>query len=157
MSVGGTLIAGFTSRFTNDDDQEWWARAGAWMFIVVVSWSAVHLLVLYGPLIILTLGTTYDRIQKLGIRKLPWRDIGKITGTVVGAVSGIITLLGGFSAKTPANAKEAEKAGVTGAALSVLTILAAPIFLAFVFILIALGTDWLLVTNIGQQISKWTA
>lgn len=157
MSVGGTLIAGFTSRFTNDDDQEWWARAGAWMFIVIVSWSAVHLLVLYGPLMILTLGATYYRIQEIGITKLPWGDIGKIAGTVVGVVSGIIALVGGFSAKTPANAKEAEKAGVTGAALSVLTILAAPIFLAFVFILIALGTDWLLVTNIGQRISCWTA
>ena len=155
MSVGGTLIAGFTSRFTNDDDQEWWARAGAWMFILVVSWIAVHLLVLYGPLVILTLGTTYYRIKSAGLRNLPWRDIGKIAGTAVGVLSGIITLIGGFSAKTPANAKEAQKAGVTGMLLSVLTLLAAPIFLAFVFVLISLATDWLLVSYVGQEICKW--
>lgn len=155
MSLGGTLIAGFTSRFTNDDDQEWWARAGAWMFILVVSWIAVHLLVLYGPWLILTLSTTYYRIKSMRLRDLPWRDIGKIAGTAVGVLSGIITLIGGFSAKTPANAREAEKAGMTGMLLSVLTLLAAPIFLAFVFVLISLGTDFLLVSYVGQGLCKW--
>ena len=28
LTVGGTFIAGFTSRFTDVDDQEWWARSG---------------------------------------------------------------------------------------------------------------------------------
>ncbi|MEK6336669.1 MAG: patatin-like phospholipase family protein [Acidobacteriota bacterium] len=157
MSVGGTLIAGFTSRFTDDDDQEWWARTGAWMFILIIGWIAVHFLVLYGPLLILTLGTTYYRIKSKGLRNLPWSDIGKIAGTTVGIVSGIITLLGGFSAKTPANAKEAEKAGFAGMALSILTLLAAPIFLAFVFISISLGTNWFLVSSVGRVISKLTS
>jgi hypothetical protein len=156
MSVGGTLIAGFISRFTNDTDQEWWARAGAWMFIVIVSWIVIHLLVLYGPLMILTLGSTYRRIQAIGLRNLPWSDLAKISGTVIGVLSGIITLLGGFSGKTPANAKEAQRSGLAGMAVSALTILVAPIFLAFVFVLLALATDRLLVTSIGQWVSSYS-
>lgn len=154
MSVGGTLIAGFISRFTNDTDQEWWARAGAWVFILVVSWIIIHVLVLYGPLMILTLGATYHQIQQKGLKNLPWSDIGKISGTIMGVVSGVITLLGGFSGKTPANEKEAQRGGFASMAVSVLTVLVAPIFLAFLFILLALATDWLLVTNIGRSISS---
>ncbi len=51
LSGGGTLIAGFTSYFTDVDDQEWWARVGAWTLIVSIGWSLFHLLVLFGPLL----------------------------------------------------------------------------------------------------------
>jgi hypothetical protein len=64
-------------------------------------------------------------------------------GTITGVVSGFVTLIGGFSAKTPANNKEAQKAGVGGLLLRVLTTLLAPLFLAFVFILISLATNWI--------------
>ncbi|HXM34578.1 MAG TPA: patatin-like phospholipase family protein [Pyrinomonadaceae bacterium] len=157
MCLGGTLIAGFTSRFSNDDDQEWWARVGAWVLIVVVSWSVIHVLVLYGPLMILTLGATLQRLSAGGITNLHWADIGKLAGTAGGVVSGIITLAGGFSAKTPANAKEAQRASVASVALSAVTILMAPVFLGFVFILIALGTNWLLVNSVGELASQWAA
>jgi hypothetical protein len=154
MSIGATLIAGFTSHFTNDDDQEWWARTGAWMAIVIVAWCAINTLVLYGPLLLLTLGSTFQSIREKGFLKLPWKDLGKLLGTLAGVVSGIITLVGGFSAKTPANAKAAQKSGAGGMALAVLTTVVAPIFLAFVFILIALGTNWLLVSSIGQHLNS---
>jgi len=154
MLLAGTLIAGFTSRFSKDDDQEWWARAGAWVFIVIVGWSIIHLLVLYGPLLLLTLVPTLLDLYRSGLKSLDWSDIGKIGGTALGIVSGIITLAGGFSAKTPANAKEAQRVGPAAKLLSVLTSLVSPIFLAFVFIVISLGTNFLIVGRLGQFLNQ---
>jgi len=151
--LGAILIAGLSSWVANDDDQEWWARAGAWVFIVMLAWIVVNFLVLYGPLLILTLNTTYETLKHGEISKLSWPDIGKILGTITGVVSGFITLLGGFSAKTPANAKEAQKAGIGGILLGALTTLLAPIFLGFVFILISLATNWILISRVGEFLS----
>jgi len=151
--LGAILIAGLSSWVANDDDQEWWARAGAWVFIVMLAWIVLNFLVLYGPLLILTLNTTYKTLTQEGLNKLSWADIGKILATVGGVISGFITLLGGFSAKTPANAKEAQKAGIGGILLGALTTLLAPIFLGFVFILISLATDWILVSRVVEFLS----
>ncbi|HET6974720.1 MAG TPA: patatin-like phospholipase family protein [Pyrinomonadaceae bacterium] len=150
--LGAILIAGLSSWVANDDDQEWWARAGAWVFIVMLAWIAVNFLVLYGPLLILTLKTTYQTLTAVngGISKLNWTDIGKILATVGGVISGFITILGGFSSKTPANAKEAQKSGVGGILLGAVTTLVAPIFLGFVFILISLATDLILVSRLFE-------
>src|SRR5690606_29964844 len=49
MMAGGTLIAGFTSRYTTGNDEEWWARAGAWMMIVSAAWLGLCVLVLWIP------------------------------------------------------------------------------------------------------------
>ena len=155
MALAGSLIAGFASRFTNDDDQEWWARTGAWISIVIVAWGIVNLLVLFGPLLLLTLGETFARLNAGGFSNLLWSDIGKVLGTITGVISGIVTLLGGFSAKTPANDKEAQKASTGSKALSALTALLAPIFLGFVFILISLASNWLLISPPAQLVNRW--
>jgi patatin-like phospholipase len=158
MGLIGLLITGFTSRFAKDQDQEWWARAGAWIFIVVIGWGVVHLLVLYGPLLLLKLETTYHiLVYGGGLRNLTWADWGKMFVTVSGIASGVITLFGGFSAKTPANAKEAQKSGGGGILLSLATQLLAPIFLGFLIILISLGTDWILVSRPSQALSQLVA
>lgn len=154
MGLKGMLIAGFTSHFAKDQDQEWWSRAGAWVLIVVVAWSLVHVLVLCGPLLLFTLETTYHNLVNGGLRNLTWKDWGKIFATVSGIVSGIVTLFGGFSAKTPANSKEAQKSGKSGILLVVATQLLAPIFLGFLIILISLGTNWILISRPSQAISS---
>jgi len=151
--LGAILVAGLSSWLANDDDQEWWARAGAWVFISIIAWIVVNGLVLYGPLLILTLNSTYVRFKQGGISHLTWTDAAKLLGTITGVVSGFVTLIGGFSAKTPANSKEAQKAGVGGLLLRVLTTLLAPLFLAFVFILISLATNWILISRVGQYLS----
>lgn len=137
----GTLIAGFTSRFTEDADQEWWARAGAWVFIVIFSWTIVTLLVLYGPSLLTT--TIY---KLLHWQESEWKpsDYIKVLTSVGAVISGIITLAGGFSAKTPANEREAQKAGMMGKLLPLVTSIAAVIFFAFIIVLIAFGTNWVL-------------
>ena len=35
LMIGGTLVAGFSSRFSKAEDQEWWARCGAWTLIII--------------------------------------------------------------------------------------------------------------------------
>ncbi|HVG32446.1 MAG TPA: patatin-like phospholipase family protein [Pyrinomonadaceae bacterium] len=137
----GTLIAGFTSRFTEDADQEWWARAGAWLFIVMFSWTAITLLVLYGPSL---LTTTIYKLQHWQESDWTPADIIKLATAVGAVISGIITLAGGFSAKTPANEREAQKAGLMGKVLPLVTSIAAVIFFAFIIVLIAFATNWLL-------------
>ena len=157
MSLQGLLIAGFTSRFSKDEDQEWWARAGAWVLIVVIAWTLVHLLVLYGPLLLLTLEAAYRNLASGGLSNLSWADWGKVVGTIAGVVSGVVTLFGGVSAKTPANSKEAEKASTGGVLLGLVTQLLAPVFLAFLIILLSLGTNWLLISWPSQTIANFFA
>jgi hypothetical protein len=155
MGFEAVLINGFTSRLSNDDDQEWWARAGAWVLIVAVTWILVHSLVLYGPLLILNLQQTFSKLWSEGqLSNLNWSDWGKIAVSALGFLSGVITLFGGFSAKTPANDKEAQKAGTGGFLLAVLTQGLAPIFLAFVIILLSLGSDWLLISRPAQYFNE---
>ncbi|HXC71741.1 MAG TPA: patatin-like phospholipase family protein [Pyrinomonadaceae bacterium] len=144
MGLQSVLIAGFASRLSKDDDQEWWARAGAWVLIVALAWSVVHLLVVYGPLLLLTLGDTYHDLQKGGLSGLQWSDWGKVLATIAGIVSGAVTLFGGVSSKTPANSKEAEKAGTGGLLLALATQLLAPVFLGFLIIVLSFGTDWII-------------
>ena len=151
MVLGAILIAGLSSWLTNDDDQEWWARAGAWVFIVLVAWIVVIGLVVYGPLLILT---PFEKIRQQGFSSLTSSDTAKLLGTLMGVISGAVTLIGGFSATTPANAKEAQKAGIGGKLLGLLTTLLAPLFLAFVIILISLATDWILTSGAGQYLGK---
>lgn len=137
----GTLIAGFTSRFTEDSDQEWWARAGAWLFIVMFGWTAITLLVLYGPSL---LTTTIHKLLNWAESDWTPTDIIKLVTAIGAVISGIITLAGGFSAKTPANEREAQKAGLMGKLLPLVTSIAAVIFFAFIIILIAFTTNSLL-------------
>ncbi|MDX6406251.1 MAG: hypothetical protein QOH70_3706 [Blastocatellia bacterium] len=144
LTVGGTLIAGFTSRFTDVDDQEWWARAGAWILIVVIGWSAFHLLVLVGPALVLGL-------QRFLIKK-DWSQVGfkDVATVVVGIVSGAITLLGGSSSKTPAHGEPDRSDSWKTKVLSIGTSVAAVIFGAFIVIVLALATNWILASGLGE-------
>jgi len=81
--LAATLLVGLLSRWTDDDDREWWARCGAWMLIAGVVWTLLSVLVLLGPLV-------FSRTV------LAW-----LLGSV-GGVSGLTALVGGWSARTAA-------------------------------------------------------
>lgn len=143
-AFGGTLIAGLTSRWTEEDDQEWWARCGAWLLIVVFGWAAVSILVIFGPKLPVMLSWPKKWSD--------WQSLATAAATAVGIISGAITLLGGFSSGTPSHRRqdpasgsdktsEAEKPSL----LQKITPLTAPAFLAFIIILLSLGTNWLLI------------
>ena len=135
LLIGGTLVAGFSSRFSKAEDQEWWARCGAWSLIFIIVWLVVSPLVMFGPMFLINLPGLFSG-QNLGTTK-------SIITTVVGIVSGAITLLGGFSSKTPAN-KEVESNDFKSKILSLTTSVAATIFALFLIILLVWLTDWLL-------------
>src|SRR5688572_6573716 len=44
-----SLFVGLASKWTEDEDREWWARFGAWILIAIVVWTLGSLLVLLGP------------------------------------------------------------------------------------------------------------
>jgi hypothetical protein len=45
-----TVFIGLASRDMSDDDREWWARAGAWILILGLSWLVASAVVILGPL-----------------------------------------------------------------------------------------------------------
>ncbi|HJT19284.1 MAG TPA: patatin-like phospholipase family protein [Nitrospira sp.] len=116
-----TVFVGVASRYTDDHDREWWGRAGAWMLIAGTVWSALGSLVVFGPGVV------------------SW-----VPGLVasVGGLSGIISLVLGFSAKTSATAK--GKPSLVDLVLDQAVRLAAPVFIACLFTLITLWTSLLI-------------
>src|SRR6185437_1755415 len=143
-ALGGTLIAGLTSRWTEEDDQEWWARCGAWILIVTFSWAVVTLLVVFGPQL--------PAMLRWPQRWSDWKSAATAMATALGVLSGVITLLGGFSSGTPAHRRHETSNGTVEATeektsvLHKITPLAAPAFFAFIIVLISLGTNWLLIS-----------
>jgi hypothetical protein len=137
LAFTGILLAGLTSNYTEDDDQEWWARAGAWIFIVIIGWSVVSVIVIYGPRLLIGLPG----------RLLEGDFFSKEMLVAVGGIlSGVISISGGFSSKAPAGDQEAKKSGLTGKLLSLSLNVAAAVFLVFIVIVLALLTNALLVS-----------
>jgi hypothetical protein len=152
LTVGGTFIAGFTSRKTDSDDQEWWARSGAWILIVVVGWTVFHLLVLFGPVLLVNL---QGKLTHLLFEKgWAWEDIKSVGTFLAGIVSGAITLLGGSSSKTPAQGDQGKPPDWKAKILSMGTSLAAVVFGAFIVIVLSLITNWILASSLSEQAAK---
>lgn len=137
LAFGGTLIAGFTSSFTDVDDQEWWARVGAWMLIASFGWIIMNVLVLMGPSLLDGLWA------KLRHPKWEWFSDKGVIATAVGAVSGFVTLVGGSSSKTPAQGETYQQVGKVANIMSLGTTGAATIFAAFLIILLASLNNWI--------------
>ncbi len=132
--IGGTFVAGFSSRFYFSEDQEWWARCGAWTLMAVLAWGGLTLLVTFGPLLLVDFGS------------LIHGHTGSIKSTVTsiaGLVSGAISLFGGFSSSTKGNGKE-EGAGTSTRIFSIITSVAAAIFALYLAIVLIWASDWLL-------------
>jgi hypothetical protein len=47
FSLSGALLVGATSYVTEDEDREWWARAGGWYSAAAAGWAVFALVVLY--------------------------------------------------------------------------------------------------------------
>src|SRR5262249_55971315 len=92
--AGGTAMAGAISRRTTAEDEEWWARAGAWLLIAAVGWMIVTACVLYLPdgLEWLT--------QEIRTSGIGWKALFKGLAAVFGAISAVLSALAGFSKKT---------------------------------------------------------
>ena len=121
-----TIFIGVASRYTDDHDREWWGRAGAWVLIASVSWTGLSALVVFGPgLLSYTPGPV----------------------TSLGGLSGVVSLLLGFSSRTTATTK--AKPSMMDVILDRAVRLAAPVFIACLLVLITLITS-LLMKGIGD-------
>lgn len=116
-----TVFVGVASRYTDDHDREWWGRAGAWVLIAGTTWGALGALVVFGP----------------GLMSLMPTVIASL-----GGLSGVISLVLGFSAKTSATAK--AKPSLADLVLDRAVRLSAPVFIICLLALLALFTSFLL-------------
>jgi len=119
-----TFFAGISSRWTEDEDREWWARFGGWTLMALIAWALASSLVLLGP----------------GIFEWFWAKYIMSAGGVIG----VLTALLGSSAKSPAKDKEAQKGGLSALIMSYALPLGAVFFAAVLVISLSLGTNYLL-------------
>ena len=133
--IGGTFVAGFSSRFSGPEDQEWWARSGAWLLLAVIVWAALSLLVTAGPLLLIDVRALFHNGSVGSIKS-------KLT-TIAGILSGVISILGGASSKTKGNG-DPEATNGKGKILAVVTSVAAAIFALYIVIVLVWVTDWAL-------------
>jgi hypothetical protein len=129
LVLATTLYVGLASYRTTDEDREWWARASAWMLIVTVGWSIMSGLVIFGPVALSFLPKTLSAL---------------------GGISGLVTLVFGYSARSSANEEQEQQeeqkkqTGWQAWAIRIVLQAAAPLFAAFIVVLLALGTSGLL-------------
>ncbi len=129
------LARGLSSGISTDSDREWSARASGLLMAAGTGWVVMTLLVLLGPTLVLASGPAI-----------------KSAVAVAGGLSGIVTLVLSYSAKTPASAEGALRLGTEGLIRQVALAVVAPVFSVLLLVLLALVTDVLLVgTYRGTQ------
>jgi hypothetical protein len=122
--LAATLYVGLASRQTSDEDREWWARSGAWMLIAMAAWAALCGVVIWAAEVLAEVKTWVAS---------------------VGGLAAVITVGIGNSARTSAPKTAAEVKGWRAVTVQYAPILAAPVLAGSAAVLLALGTDWLLV------------
>jgi hypothetical protein len=149
--TAGTLVRGLGSYWSSDDDREWSARAAAWILIACATWFVISEIVFFGPSYLIRAGPVLKGLLLSG-----------------GGLSALATALLANSGRTPATQELKAKPGSSAnpdeggkrAAAPILQQLglaiAAPLFFAFILLLVVLGTDWLLVRAplYGRQLDE---
>jgi len=121
--VQASIFVGLSGRQNEDDDREWWGRAGAWLLFAAVVVAALGAIAIFGPVLL------YRAPVILGS---------------IGGLSGIAAALVGFSGKTPANEKQKGDSAKGSAVSSMASAIAVPLFVVVALAAISLGTTWLL-------------
>jgi len=114
--LAATLFIGIASRLTGDGDREWWGRAGSWILIGSVCWAGLGSITIFGPTV--------------WVKMSAW-------ATSAGGVTGILTVLLGFSAKTDANPSGAEPVWWKQLGRHVYLLLLAPLTVTLILIQLA--------------------
>ena len=123
------LLVAATSKYTTEDDREWWARSGAWLLIAVLAWVLFSAAVLYGP----------DLLR---------RFVAALTAA--GGVTGIVASRLGSSGRTSSGRRDeqppagTEERGMSAKLQQLALSLAAPAFVVLLILLVAIANDWLL-------------
>ncbi|HEX5705015.1 MAG TPA: patatin-like phospholipase family protein [Pyrinomonadaceae bacterium] len=117
-----SLFVGIASRWTKDEDREWWARYGAWVLIALVVWIIGSFLVVMGPSVI--------------------TDVWAKRVVPAGGVIGVITALLARSAKLPAKGEKSQ--GWMGLVMQHALPLGAIVFAAVLVMSLSIATDGLI-------------
>lgn len=132
-----TLFIGLTGRFTSDQEHEFWGRAGSWVLNASLSIGAIGTMIIFGP---------------------GWMvKAGAWTSATIGGAAGILSVLGGFSAKSLLTPSDMNNRGsrLTEYGVRVAT----PVFVILLIVSVALGTS-VIVTWwsgwLGIEIERWS-
>jgi len=121
--VQASVFVGLSSRWNEDNDREWWGRAGAWLLMAAVIVGALSFISVFGPVLL------YRAPIILGS---------------MGGVAGAAAALIGHSSKTPADETKKEKKSKSSTATRALLGLAVPLFALVLLAAISLGTTALI-------------
>ena len=141
--LSGTLLVGSTSYVTQDEDREWWARAGGWFMAIAIGWLAFALVVLYS------------------VDALDWLDAkASAAFTALTGLTGFAAARGGKSSKTGSGRHETDSPDVSSAAVKMATEygtkLLLPVFvLLLVMLLSGLNLRILVVFGLPRGPSLW--
>ena len=136
FGITGALFVGIASKINDDQDREWMARFGALVFMFIAVWLVVFSIVFLGPHII-------ERLLK---DNNYWATL---FGSL-GGLSGLVTLVLGFSQRSNGNSNS-DKDSYSTIIVRLAPQIAAPVFTAFLMILIVYGTG-ALINHLGTKI-----
>ena len=119
-----TLFIGVTSRFTADQDHEFWGRTGSWFLNIGLVVTGISVIVIFGP----------GWVAKTSV----W------TWGSVGGAAGLMSLAGGFSAKTLLSQSDKQDRGswLTEYGVRIGT----PLFVIILIVGLTLGTSMVVKT-----------
>lgn len=112
------LYAGIVSRWTSEDDREWWAKATAWWLYASIGWLLLFGLVLYVPPLLL------EQLAK-HLPNLPAAPQLGLVGTVLGLVTSAV----GYWGKNSGDLKRKADGVIQAAGGKILDLLAAVVLL----------------------------
>lgn len=140
-----TAYVGLSNRFrwSSDEDLEWWARAGAWVLIATVSWAVVSAVVIFGPIVLAWAWIDRDALVKSAV-------------AASGALSGLISIIGGRSGSTPGapNAPATAPSNAGGSRIvAIATMVAAPVFIVVLLTLLSMLTN-ILLSILGRVLNQ---
>ena len=129
---GETLFTGLVSRWTDDEDREWWSRSAGWLLLVSGVWIAVSGVVIFGPVLL-----AY------------WKGVL----TPIGGLAGLATALLARSSLTSESRGAKDKEGRLSQILDTALAFVAPIFVVILTAALSLGATLLFYLGSGGQLS----
>jgi hypothetical protein len=129
--LAATALVGLLSRWTEDDDREWWSRCGAWFLIAGSAWTVFGALVLFGPVLFSDV----------------W--IGRAL-TAIGGVSGLMAVVGGWFTKLGARDRASSQTSPRDRLMALAVPLAGVVFAA----VLAIGLSTLISGLLGWLIRQ---
>lgn len=123
--ISATIFVGLASRIITDEDREWLARYGAWILIASVIWIVANTLVLIAP-------SGLEQLIFMSSDVTGWPKLEASIVSAIGIISGILSLVGGFSEKSLVGNQPVQSK--TSKILAVAPKAAAAVFLIFIIV-----------------------